>query len=597
MQVFSLSADTRKVSINLGLTGLSIPAMALELLPFGATSWTSVSQPPIQDVGGGLYEITLTAEQVNVTGYILISLTGSGFNPFLGYLFTVYRIEDSDPISGVPVNQDAFLPVQAFSGVSPVTGLLVADFSLAYKRADELTFTPKIPVELIEPVNEFSVARGVYLIKFVAAELSRVGDFTYTASGPDFNSSIQILQLAEPTRTTAIFEVRDSGPDLISPSVSVPDSENLEVFIGTTQPTNSLDFRFSQFGFNYVDLAFEYFNGTIFTPLTATDNTQGFTENGQVTWVLPLDQTIGGTGAPDQTNYFIKISATAIAGDAEVATVNPETLVEGVLLTVLNTLGEEVISGTTSDLGQFSTPLVPGPYTVTLRQNSKTFSFNNIRVTVKTDEELRSFGTTDSTQRVLLEGSSISIPDPSVDPDLVLLKTDLVNLSGNPVQRQEIRLEHRFLPVHFGGSKTILGRTVNIITDDRGHAEVRAVADSQVDVFLVNTFVSRQIRVPRPRSGTGSSSGGPPTPTFISTTDQFAATDLQGIITINGVDYVITRVVDTTEIEVSPDISAALVAVPWSMTKVDIFALVSLAPDQFSVSIPTFENFSIRTTL
>ncbi len=602
MKVLQLSNDTRSVDVDLGATGLTITAMRLELLGLGDTAFTSIAQPEIQELGSNLYRITFTADQVNKQGFLLFSLTGSGFDPFIGLLFTVIETAAGDPISGTPVGKEAFLPVVAFDGVTPVTGLTSTDFNSFFTKADKVIEDTKtlVVADVIEPVNEFATARGVYLIKFTATELNRIGDFDHritttgaTAFDP-FNTSIQVT---EGETVTTTLEVRDSSPDLITPTPKVPDANDLEVFIETTSPINRLSFRFSQFGFGYVGLTFEYFNGTAFTALTVIDETVLFTKNGDVSWTLPGDQSTGGPGAPNQTGYFIKISATAVSGAAEVEKLDAETVLGGVTLTVLDSDGDAIDSGATSDLGQLIVRLAPGTYTVTLQKTSEIFSFNNIKIVVLDSEGLAALGTTDLTQKFVLEGASLSVAAPTVDPTFVTLKTDLVDLSGKPVQRQEIRLEHRFLPVATSGSKTILGRTVNLLTDDRGHAELLAVAEAQVDVFLTNTPVSRQIKVPSPRSGTGDSVDPAPTPKFQSTGTEFLATDVQGIITIAGTEHVIARVEDTSNIEVSPDIASDLVGAAWSIDKVDIFILVALAPDQFQIAIPTFENFSVRTTV
>jgi hypothetical protein len=596
MQIFTLPGGTKFVDIPIGIPAVSIPAMALELMAFRETSWTSVSAPDIQEVSPGIYRVTFTDEQVAKQGYIIISLTGPGFNPFIGILFTVIQIDDSDPISGVPVMQDAFLPVQAFSGATPITGLTLPDFIMTFKRANELVFTPKTPTEMIEPVNEFSTARGIYLIKFTAAELSLVGEFVYTGAGSSFNLSIQILQVTEPTRTKAVFEVRDSTPDVATASPAVPTDGELTVFVGTTQPVNRLDFRFSQFGFGYTGLTFSYWDGSSFVSLTVQDETVAFTTDGAVIWAAPTNQIIGGTGAPNQTSYFIKITATSVSGDALLQATNAELLVAGVDIAVLDALGGTAASGTTSDLGQVIADLIPGTYIVVLRKADTVFDRNNTEVVILDPEGLAALGGS-NTQAVILEGAFQFLPDPSIPPDRILLKTDLINIAGNPVQRQEIRLDHKFVPVQTSGTRTILGRTSLMLTDARGHAEMQVVSGSHVDVFLTNTRVSRQIIIPSPRDGTGDTLDPAPTPRFKSNQALFQAQDVQGIITISGTDYVITRVVDTTEIEVSPNIPSDLDDAAWEMKKVDIFSLIAVAPDQFSVAIPTFEQFAIRTTL
>lgn len=597
-QVFKLSADDRQITVDLGATGLSIPAMALEILGLGDTAFTSVSTPDIQELGSNLYQITFTEAQVNQPAFLLFSLTGAGFNPFIGILFT---LTDQDLIAGVPPSKISSLPVVAFNGTTPVTGLAFGDLDTFFQRSNETGESNKtlIAADVVEPLNEFSVARGVYLIKFLATDLNKIGDFDYriTQGGAtpfdDFSLTVQVAQ-SPPTRVT--IELRDSSPELTTPT-DVPTTTDLVKYIGSDNPVNRLSFRFSQFGQGYVGLQFEYHNGTAFTTLTVADGTLLFTQNGDVTWTLPGDQSIGGPGAPNTDDYFIKILATAVASSAEVEQLDADTFVEGVTVSVLDSDGVVAATGVTSDLGQLIADLVPDTYTVILQKAPNIFNFNNVELVVFDDEGLQAQGTTDQTQKVILEGAFQQLADPAVDPNMVTLKTDLVNLTGDPVQRQQIRLEHKFLPTTFGGSKTLLGRTVPIITDDRGHAEIQVVAAAQLDVFLTNTLISRQIVVPAPRSGTGDSVDPAPTVRFKSDGTEFVAADLQGIITIAGVDHVITKVVDTSELEVSPAIASDLVGAAWSIKKIDIFSLISVAPDQFSVAIAPIDDFAVRTSL
>lgn len=602
MTIFQLSNDTRFVDVDLGATGLSIAAMALETMGLGDTALTSVSTPDIQELGSDIYRITFTAEQVNEQGFLLFSLTGTGFDPFIGLLYTVSETAAGDPISGTPLGKEAFLPVVAFSGVTPITGLTDTDFNTFFTKSDKVIEETKTLVsgDVIEPLNEFSTARGIYLVKFSAAELSRIGDFDYrstTTGATAFDPFATSIQVTEGAKVTTTLEVRDSSPDLITPTPKVPEGNDLTVFIETSSPVNRLSFRFSQFGVGYVGLTFEYFNGTVFTTLTVTDGTSDLSQNGDVVWTLPLDQSTGGPGTPNQTGYFIKISATAVTTDAILEKVDAEVVVSGVTLTVLDSDADTIDSGITSDLGQLVVKLSAGDYTVTLQKDSDIFNQNNVKLTILDEEGLAALGITDMTQKIVLEGARLSLADPVVDPTLITLKADIVNLSGNPVQRQEIRLEHKFLPVLQSGSKAVLGRTVNLITDDRGHAELEVIADSQIDVFVTNTTVNRQIKAPLPRSGTGDTVGTPPTPSFKSDGTEFLATDVNAIITINGIDHVITKVEDSSNIEVSPNFTGALVTTAWSIKKVDIFSLIGVAPDQFQVAVPTFDDFAVRTTL
>jgi hypothetical protein len=599
MKIYSLSSDTRTIDVDLGSTGLNTVSMALELVGLGETSFSSVSQADIQELGGNLYRITFSAVQVNRPGFLLFSLTGPGFDPFIGLLYTVYRIEDDDPISGVPVNRESFLPVAAFDGITPVTGLIFSDFDVEFTKADTLTAVPKTLVDgdVLELENEFGDPRGVYLMRFDDDELDRIGAFKYsvTTTGPTFDPFSNQIQVTESAKTHALLDVLDSQAETTT-TPRVPTAMDLTAFIGTSVPVNHLDFRFSQFGFGYVDLEFAYFNGSIWVALTVQDGTSGFTEDGIVDWELPTGQAQGGTGAPNQADYFIRISATAVSGDAILAQVDPGVGVEGVSLMVLDPEGNLVVEVVTGDTGRAQADLEAGTYIVVLMKGNLIFSFNNVLILVQDVERLSDFGIEDGAQRILLAGASTVAPTPVVAPDLVTLKADLITLSGNPVQRQGIRLEHRFDPSFRGGTHSVIGHPVRIETDIKGHAEIKVIAGAVLDIFVQNLSVSRQVTVPQPRAGVGDTLDPAPTVRFKASTAAFTARDLNGIIEIAGDQYIITSVVDTTELEVSPAIPTDLVAAVWDMKKIDIFALIALMPDQFEAALPTFPDLAIRSS-
>jgi hypothetical protein len=616
IKTYQLPSGIRYIDIDLFSASITIPAIALELLPFGATSFTSVSAPDIQLLSGTVYRITLTEEQLSNPGFLLFSLVsttvGPEFPPIIGMIYSTVVENGEERISGIPANRDVYLPVKAFSFLSlPVTGLTFANFSLSIWKSNnafiggfpintfpaEITRSPSSASEVIEPLNEFSTARGVYLIKFFASELDKIGDF-YFESVPVSTSFVGLhyhTQITAPKSIVATFEVRDTSPGIVSPVPVLPTVPSLFEFVGTSVPVNRLEFNFSQFGSGYIGLDFQYYNGTSFTSLTFIDGTDNFTKNGAVTWELPNDQLAGGPGAPNASDYFIKIVVTSIAGNAELETLRTGAAVPGVILTIYDDNSELVETLITNDLGIAVVSLDSGDYVVQLQKTDHIFSFNNVQVTIFGLDAVATLDISTFAQDVVLEGEAIITPAPSVPADTVVMKMDLVNLSGLPVQRQEARMVHKFAKVFFAGTNTVVDRELRMITDHLGHAEAIVISGSVVDVNLVNTSITRQITIPEAKSGTGDTIDPAPTGRFESTVvDTFVATDVNSIIEISGIDYVITRVVDDQEIEVSPIIGTDLTGASWSIRKFDLFSLISVAPDQFSVVQPTFEDFAIR---
>ena len=80
--------------------------------------------------------------------------------------------------------------------------------------------------------------------------------------------------------------------------------------------------------------------------------------------------------------------------------------------------------------------------------------------------------------------------------NLSLAQIGLANLDGTPLTDTRITFYNDYVPGLVTESIGVLGRTVEMVTDQAGHAEMLLVKGSTVSVTIVGTGISRQIVVP-----------------------------------------------------------------------------------------------------
>lgn len=221
---------------GVALTGLSASDIRVTYLKQDDSALTSKTVSSIEEVGGGKYNISFTAAELDTPGFFIVVVT-----PAVGYVGTMRQstkpvaIADTESYAGGFLQDRAqWVPVQALLSSVPVGGILYSAISLAgYQKQGDATYTAvAITATNFREVLDGATARGLYQVYLEADAFDAVGSFEFRLQGTGFDNFYYSYSVSKAETRSVYITVEEDGVGRSDVTVYAVDEES-ELVIDT----------------------------------------------------------------------------------------------------------------------------------------------------------------------------------------------------------------------------------------------------------------------------------------------------------------------------------------------------------------------------
>lgn len=146
------------------------------LKPLQVTDWINQNN--------GIYTLKFSASDIDTVGNFVFKVEGAGFDNLVFDQFTIIPLDGTNETPGFVQDQPAERTLFLALNDIPAPDVLPTEVTVKYRKTGQNMFS----IKEMQPANWINLGAGYYIIKFSAEEMSRAGNFVYTATGSKFNN-------------------------------------------------------------------------------------------------------------------------------------------------------------------------------------------------------------------------------------------------------------------------------------------------------------------------------------------------------------------------------------------------------------------------